>query len=175
MTAPPDGFGHSEIALFKGLVREATGELPLAIHKTDGVVEIVVRHTSAGARSRGRPLKKSIAHQLARHGIDEVLGIRSVVIRRHHELAHEHDPALAAQTYDHGAQRAERRLRMVGELLPTAIRDRQVLEWLDEVESEREAGGNPSRVVRSILLRSVIPIAITGRARLLGRAFARPG
>jgi hypothetical protein len=72
------------------------------------------------------------------------------------------------------ATRAEHRIRFAGRLLPLEVRDRQIREWVDNLVCEHEASGDPQRVLRSILLRSVLPIAIGARMRVLGRVFARP-
>lgn len=72
------------------------------------------------------------------------------------------------------AIRAEHRIRLAGRLLPLTVRDRQIREWVDNLACEHETSGDPQRVLRSILLRSVVPLAIGARMRLLHRAFARP-
>lgn len=71
-------------------------------------------------------------------------------------------------------ERAECRIRAVGRLLPTTVRARQIREWLDEVACACEANEDPRRVVRSILIRSVAPIAIGVRVRRLRHLRARP-
>jgi hypothetical protein len=82
-------------------------------------------------------------------------------------------------TRDHGnvavgTQRVEQKVKAAGRLLPVAVRDRQIREWLDHLASEREAGRDPRRALRSIMLRSVIPIAVGARARRIHGMFARP-
>lgn len=145
--------------------RDAGEPPPLEIsHYRDGTIQILA------ARGISRRTDSRLITVLTRELQANVFsGIRPEVTIRSSK------PLLAPGAQVRQTVRGERQLRMVGGLLPTAIRDRQILEWLDEVESERDASGNPSRVVRSILLRSAIPIAISSRARRLGRAFARPG
>ena len=71
------------------------------------------------------------------------------------------------------SRRTEHRLSAAGRLLPANLRERQVREWVDHVESVREAGEDAGRALRSILLRSVVPVAIGSRVRRIGRALAR--
>jgi hypothetical protein len=70
-------------------------------------------------------------------------------------------------------ERDERKVTAAARLLPAALRERQIREWLDHLACEREAGRDPQRALRSILLRSVLPIAVTARARGIGHALAR--
>lgn len=59
-------------------------------------------------------------------------------------------------------------------LLPADIRDRQRREWHDHLDNERESGGVAGRARRSILLRSVVPIAIGSRVRRPAPRVTRP-
>jgi hypothetical protein len=68
----------------------------------------------------------------------------------------------------------KRTVTAAARLLPVALRERQLREWLDHLECERETARDLQRALWSILLRSVIPIAVTARARSIGHVFARP-
>lgn len=69
-------------------------------------------------------------------------------------------------------ERVERRIAVAGRLLPRAVRERQVNEWLDHLACELEDGNDPGRALWSIIFRSLIPIAVMARMRRLGRALA---
>lgn len=82
------------------------------------------------------------------------------------------DPELSEQPL--AEDRAVSRVRAAARLLPPGIRDRQTREWTDHLACAVEAGEDPQRAARSILLRSVPAIAIGGRISRMSRAFARP-
>lgn len=72
--------------------------------------------------------------------------------------------------------REKRKHERAALVLPRASRDRQVREWLDEVEEERQAGGDPSQVARShCRSRYLICLAITAHRARFRRAFRRAG
>jgi hypothetical protein len=73
--------------------------------------------------------------------------------------------------HDESATRDERKLALAARLLPIAVRDRHIHEWLDHLACERETGGDPRHALRSILLRAIVPLAIASHLRRVGRTF----
>jgi hypothetical protein len=103
-----------------------------------------------------------VTHQASRRRLSEPIAQEASAAAISLRTTHERDP------------RIERQIVIAGRLLPASIRDRHVGEWLDHVRCECEAGGDPQRAARSILLHSVVPIVTRARLRRLPRGPARP-
>jgi hypothetical protein len=135
----PDDANH--IAALKGLTAE---ESP------DRGVDIRLWHPDADHIAE---LKGLTAEESPDRGVEIRLGDQTIAqFKGANVLPAPSDPAKPLA--------GERTLAAIGLLFPSSNRERDIGEWIDHIALEHETGGDTRRVLRSILLRSLIPMLI---------------